>query len=212
MDARKEIEADIRACVTKGLQLGVLINPRIPGDFYSSRAHITSKYSYFSDEADYLKNAHLKYEQSEYFVALEDGAFLQLNYEFEINRRRESFLTKMNLCYLPPVTDLGEIKNEYIRMDYNRSASDNSFFHAFAHLHIGFKNSIRIPIDEVLFFSEFLAFILYLFYPEQFSLLFGSKYATTNTRQASGYGKLTKDIVLSKELERFIYLKTQNSN
>ncbi len=72
-------------------------------------------------------------------------------------------------------------------MDFNNSSA-NSFFHAYAHLHIGFRNSIRIPVDEVFLFSEFLAFILYLFYLEQFSLLFGSKYATTNTRRDSEYG------------------------
>ncbi len=207
MDARREIEADIRSCVNKGMQLGILINPRIPGDFYSSPNIISSKYSCFSNEADYLENAHLKYEHNEYFITLEDGAFLQINYEFEVRRKRESFLKKMNLCYLPPVTDIGEIKNEYIRLDFNNSSA-NSFFHAYAHLHIGFRNSIRIPVDEVFLFSEFLAFILYLFYPEQFSLLFGSKYATTNTRRDSEYGKLTKDVVLSKELENFIFLKT----
>lgn len=113
----------------------------------------------------------------------------------------------MNLCYLPPVTETGEIKNEYIRIDYNNS-SDNSFFHAYAHVHIGFRNAVRIPIDEVLLFSEFLKLILYLFYPDYFKSFCSETHKTTNTQDKSVFGKLTKDKILTKELERFFYWKT----
>lgn len=211
MDAHKEIANDIREYLSKGIRLGILLNPRTPEGFYTNNRSISSKYSFFSDEKDYLSNYHLKYEQNEYFVAFEDGAFLQINYEFELKRKREIFIKKINLCYLPPVDELGIIKNEYIRFDYDNS-TDNSFFHSFAHMHIGFSKSFRMPIEEVFYFSEFLAFILYLFYPEQFSLMFGKKYITTNTLQESGYGKLTQSMVLTKELEQFFYLAIPKTN
>ena len=114
------------------------------------------------------------------------------------------------ICYLPPVSENGELRNEYIRIDYNNSPS-NSFFHAYAHVHIGFRNSIRIPIDEVMLFSEFLNMILYLFYPEQFQLLCSEKHRIGNTKDKSQSGKLTKDKVLTKELEQFFYWKTKIS-
>lgn len=148
-----------------------------------------------------------KYEQGEFLAAFQDGAFLQINYEFDLPSKNNSYLAKMNLCYLPPVTETGEIRNEYIRIDYSNSP-DNSFFHAYAHVHIGFRNAIRIPIDEVLLFSEFIKLILYLFYPEYFKSFCSEMHETTNTQDKSVFGKLTKDKILTKELERFFYWKT----
>lgn len=205
MDAYKKVQEDITISVKKAMKLGILINPRMSGDFFKNRKKIASKYSYFVNETDYLENYSKKYEQGEFLIALDDGAFLQINYEFDV-KKRVSYLEKMNLCYLPPVTN-GEVKNEYIRIDYNNS-DDNSFFHAFAHVHIGFKNDIRIPINEVLLFSEFLELLLYLFYPEQFKLFCKEKYKTTNIKDTSQQGKLTKDKVLTQELEKFFYWKT----
>ena len=207
MDARKVVEEDIRTCIRKAMKLGILLNPRTSGDFFANRKKITSKYTRFIDEADYLENYFKKYEQGEFFATLNDGAFLQINYEFDIQSKKTSYLEKMNLCYLPPVTEAGELQNEYIRIDYNNSI-DNSFFHAYAHVHIGFRNAIRIPIDEVLLFSEFLEMILYLFYPEQFKMLCAEVYKTTNTKDKTQFGKLTKDKILTKELEKYFYWKT----
>lgn len=207
MDARKMVEDDIQSCVRKALKLGILSNPRMSGNFFKDRTTISSKYTRFTDETSYLESYFRKYEQGEYFATLSDGAFLQINYEFEVKNKKTSYLSKMNLCYLPPVTDTGEIKNEYIRIDYSNSP-DNSFFHAYAHVHIGFRNAIRIPIDEVLLFSEFLKIILYHFYPEQFKIFCGDTYKTTNTKNKTKSGKLTKDKVLSDELEKYCYYKT----
>lgn len=206
MDARKRVEEDMQTCMRKALKLGILSNPRMSGDFFKDHKKISSKYTYFSDETDYLENYSKRYEQGEFFATLDDGAFLQVNYEFHIQSKNISYLEKMNLCYLPPVTEYGELRNEYIRIDYDNS-SNNSFFHAHAHIHIGFRNTIRIPIDEVLLFSEFLAMILYFFYPNQFESFCGSTYKTSNTKDMSQHGKLTKGKILTKELEKFFYWK-----
>lgn len=209
MDARKIVEDDIKQCINKALKLKILSNPRISGSFFDDRKIISSKYSRFAHENDYLENYFRKYEQGEFLATLDDGAYLQINYEFDIQNKRKSYLQKMNLCYLPPVLESGEIKNEYIRVDYDNS-SDNSFFHAYAHVHIGFRNAIRIPINEVLLFSEFLGMVLYFFYPKQFSMLYGDRYRTNNTKDKTMSGKLTKEKVLTKELEQYFYLKTNS--
>ena len=207
MDARRMIEEDIKKCIGIGLKQGVLVNPRISGDFFKDRQAISSKYTRFSDEADYLANYHLKYEQGEYFVALEDGSFFQINYEFSFRGKKSSYLKKMNLCYLPAVNEHGMTINEYLRIDYDGDTK-NPFFHASAHVHIGFKNTIRIPLDEVLFFSEFLKLILYLYYQKGFIELFGDEYKTTGTRVKGETGKLTQEKILTREIEQFFYLKT----
>ena len=207
MDARKIVEEDIRACMRKAMKLGILSNPRMSGNFFKDRKKISSKYTYFSDETDYLENYFKRYEQGEFFATLDDGAFLQINYEFHIQSKSSSYLEKMNLCYLPPVTEIGELQNEYIRIDYSNSP-DNSFFHAYAHVHIGFRNAIRIPIDEVLLFSEFLEMVLYFFYPKQFESFCGATYKTSNTKDGTQFGKLTKSKILTDELEKFFYWKT----
>lgn len=210
MDAHKIVSDDIQVCIRKALKAGILTNPRTSGELYNNRKTISSKHSRFIDEADYLENYFRKYENGEFLVALTDGAFFQINYEFQLQGKKNTYLEKMNLCYLPPVTEGGELKNEYIRIDFNNT-SDNSFFHAYAHVHIGFRNSIRIPIDEVMLFSEFLNLILYLFYPKHFQLLCSDTHKTSNTKNKTQIGRLTKEKVLTQELEQYFYLKTVTS-
>lgn len=206
MDAHKVVAEDIRSSISKALKLRILSNPRIEGDFYKDPTCISSKYTRFVDQADYLQNYHHKYEKGEYLATLQDGAFLQVNYEFEKSGRKHSYLRKMNLCYLPAI-DNDCIKNEYIRIDYDAS-SKSSFFHPIAHIHIGFTNTIRLPIDEVLLFSEFLRWILYLYYPEDFETFTKGFIQTGNSVDKRTTGKITESKVLSSELEAFFYLKT----
>jgi len=206
MDAHKIVAEDMQGSINKALRLRILSNLKTGGDFYRNPACISSKYTMFADQDDYLQNYHHKYEQCEYLAAFQDGAFLQVNYEFEHSGNRHSYLKKMNLCYLPAVKS-DTIKNEYIRIDYNK-ADKNSFFHPLAHVHIGFTNSIRLPIDEVFLFSEFLQWILYLYYPEEFETYNDGALKTSNTFDKEPYGKITKDKVLSTELAAYYYLKT----
>lgn len=205
MNARKLVEEDMKEFICKALKNGVLLNPRIGGSFYNDRYKISSKYTRFLDEEDYLERYYKQYEAGEYLAVFFDGAFLQINYEFSVISKNVSHLAKMNLCFLPPVED-GKIIKEYIRIDFTDSA-ENSFFHPFAHLHIGFRNYIRIPLEEVTIFSEFMRIVLYLFYPKEFQILYGETYKTTNTRNTNILGKLTKHRVLTSELENNCYLR-----
>ncbi len=205
MDAYKIVVDDMRDCISKALRLHILSNPRISGEFYKNPTCISSKYTRFADQTDYLQNSHHRYEDGEYLATFQDGAFLQVNYEFEKAGKRTSYLKKMNLCYLPAV-ESGDLKNEYIRVDFDNSSS-NSFFHPIAHVHIGFSNAIRLPIDEVLLFSEFLKWILYLYYPDDYKSYTGTP-RISNTIDKSTTGKVTKNKVLSRELEAYYHLKT----
>lgn len=206
MDAFKEVADDMRSCIGKALKQGILINPRTSGDFYNNPVCISSKYTMFTHLDDYLQNYHHTYEKGEYLAAFLDGSFLQVNYEFEKSGKKHSYLKKMNLCYLP-VVEYNNTKNEYIRVDYD-STSPNSFFHPIAHVHIGFSNTIRLPIDEVFLFSEFLKWILYLYYPKEFVTYSNNSMATGNTINTKVNGRITKSKVLSSELEAYFYLKT----
>lgn len=204
MNAREIVQNDIVSCIHKALKFKILINPKISGGFFDDKSRITSKYTRFSDEEDYLEKYYEKYEGGEYLAAFPDGAFFQINYEFNMPTKYRSYLIKANLCYLPPVSEDG-IKNEYIRFDYNNS-SDNSFFHAFAHIHIGFQNDLRIPASEIPLFSEFFEMILYFFYPNDYRTFFNNG-KRINSTVDSQPGRLTKSKVLIKELEKCFYLK-----
>lgn len=206
MDAQKIVEDDLKNTVRRALQDGILINPKIGGDFFKNKSKITSKYQIFNNEEEFINEYSHQYEAGCYLAAFEDGAFLQINYEFSNKGKRKIYLEKMNLCYLPPVI-AGRVQKEYIRIDYNNSP-DNSFFHSFAHVHVGFKNELRIPIDEVLLFSEFLKLILYFFYPPLFQKFCDNTVKTTNTKDNSGEGKLTRNKVLTLELRQFMHIKT----
>lgn len=206
MDARQMIEDDIKTSMRKGIKLGILINPRISGCFFSDRLHISSQYSMFSDELDFRNKYSQNYEDGKYLVALKDGAYFQVNYEFKIKRKRDSYVKKMNYCFIPSIID-NSIVNEYLRVDFNHT-NDNSFFHSFAHLHVGFKNCIRIPMDEVMLFSEFLLMILYYYYPEDFKTFVNNENIYKNTVDDSVCGKFTENRVLSRELEKYLYIKT----
>lgn len=205
MNARQVVEEDIKIFSKKALKNGILINPRMSGDFFKNKNEISSKYSRFSDEEDYLMRYNKQYEDGEFFAAFEDGAFLQINYEFNIQSRNISYVSKMNLCFLPSVVD-NRMEHEYIRIDYNDS-DDNSFFHTFAHMHIGFKNKFRLPLEDVFLFSDFLRIILYLYYPNNFNSLFSGTYKVSNTIKKGLYGTVTKEHVLTDEVQENIYLK-----
>jgi hypothetical protein len=106
---------------------------------------------------------------------------------------------------MPNVKD-NKLVNEYVRVDYDTEVK-NSFFHADAHLHIGFNGDIRIPIDEVMLFSEFCSFILYLYYSEDFKKLYNRPVSHTIDKTIAGKVSINK--VLSDELSRYLYIRTQ---
>lgn len=207
MDAYRTVKEDLQKLISKTLKLGIIVNPKVGGGFYSNANKISSHYTFFRDEYDYLENYASAYENGKYIFALNDGSFFQLNYEFFRKTKNKIYLQKMNLCYLPKIEN-EYITNSYVRVDYDVNEKPASFIHTKAHMHIGFENSSRIPLDEVLLFSEFFEFICYCFYPDDYKKYFGIKYPKTITHN-SQEGKLTQKSVLANELLEHTYIKTK---
>ena len=202
MNARVVIADDIKASINRGLHACALVNPRIPGEFYSDELFISSKHTRFKDELDYKEKFPEVFANGDYFVGLPDGACLQIMYKFS-KKNKTTYLENSSLSYLPLV-DNDQIKNEYIRFDYSSDAGTSSFFHACAHLHIGFKNAIRIPTKETMLLSEFIMMILYLYYPKEYESY--TKTSPTYTRDDKHEGRHTKKEVLATELKTVFFL------
>ncbi len=205
MDAFNEIKHDLTSFVRTWTKTGIIVNPQIGGDFFSDEERISSKYSFFKDEEEYILNFAKTYESGQYLCALPDGSFFQIKYGFVRKTKNKRYVVKANLAYLPSVND-GIYNNEYIRLDYD--IDSQSFFHPVAHLHVGFKGCFRLASNELLCFSEFFKFIMYLYYPEVYLRLEGKE----NIRSSlyDGEGKYTKTIPISRELDNFVHITMNN--
>ena len=200
MDAYNAIKQDITSFIRTWIKTGIIVNPQVGGDFFSNKDVISSKYSFFRDEEDYISNFAESYENGRYLCALSDGSFFQINYLFEHHSKRKQYISKASLSYLPCVTD-GAYANDYIRMDYD--AESQNYFHPAAHLHVGFKGNFRLAADELLCFSEFFKFMMYLYYPDIYLKL--EKKEDIKHTPMEEEGKYTKNIPISKELKEFVY-------
>lgn len=202
MDAYNVVLADLKKYLKKGLKENIFVNPHIPDSMLKNSNQITSKYTRFNDELDFLQLYESKYESGEYLVALDDGSYFQINYEFN-GKRNKSRLEKMNLCYLPAVKDEC-ILNEYIRLDFSKHKEECSFYHSSAHLHVGLKNSLRLPAKDIMLFSEFCNMIFYLYYPTYFEKMGNN--STSYSDDCNGFVRYTSKAVLSLENRAYIYL------
>ncbi|MED2796904.1 DUF2290 domain-containing protein [Bacillus thuringiensis] len=60
-----------------------------------------------------------------------------------------------------------KFSSNYIRMEYSSEDMDYTpFLHPCTHMHIGANNSLRVAVNRMLFFSEFIDFILHTYYQE----------------------------------------------
>ena len=205
MNAFKEISDDLRKTIVKGLKHKIILNPILPSETPSS---ISSKSTFFRDEDEYKTEYVRAYERNEYLFAMNDGSFFQINYEFNKKSKNKVYVSKMNLCFLPNVID-DKLAHSYIRLDFDPE-SKNSFFHSQAHLHIGFDSDIRIPVNNIIFFSDFFEFIIYLFYNENLHL-WNEKLEIGHTVSKALDGLSEYDI-LPKELEKYFYLHQKANN
>ena len=88
MDARRKVEDDMKSSINKALQKKILLNPRMGGTFFADQSKISSKYSMFSNEEEYINEYSHRYEEGCYLATFEDGAFLQVNYEFSAKKKK----------------------------------------------------------------------------------------------------------------------------
>lgn len=161
MNAYNMIRTDLRKTIINALKLKIIVNPQECTD---NEIMISSQNTFFRNQFEYLQEYAHSYEKRKYLCALNDGSFFQIHYEFEKRNKHNIYVKKMNLCYLPAVQNQ-TIAHNYIRLDFEANAK-NSFFHSQAHMHIGFDDGLRIPVDEIPLFSDFFEMILFFYYPE----------------------------------------------
>lgn len=198
MNAFREISDDLRKTIVKGLQHKIIVNPNPPSETPSS---ISSRYTFFRNEEEYKSEYVRAYEKNEYLFAMNDGSFFQINYEFNKKSKNKVYFSKMNLCFLPNIID-DKLTHSYIRLDFD--PGNNSFFHSQAHLHIGFESDIRLPVNDIILFSDFFEFIIYLFYNEALPV-WNEKLKIGHTI-SKGLDRLSEYDILPKELENYFYL------
>jgi len=201
------VKNDINSFISFGMKTAIVFNPKIGGDFFGNPATISSRHFDVASEDDYLKEHGNIHDNSCFLFELSDGASIQIFYEFKKKYRKKMYLSKMNLAYLPPVDeDTGKIRNEYIRADYD-SEVNNSFFHPDVHLHIGFSNSIRIPLNHLFTLSDFCHLIFYLFYNDHYLKMVEKTSAISHTFSSGEKDVLSNCHVISTELLDKCYLK-----
>jgi len=207
MNAKKEILEDISTTISKGLSKGIIMNPRKPMDEGNK---ITCRHTRFTNEEDYCARCSEEYEDNNYLFTMEDGSYFQANFEFKIRSSKTSFLTKQTLCFLPSISETTHKPIHcYLRLDYDSEVC-NSFFHSQAHLHVGLGNDLRIPVDNILKLSDFLEFVLYLFYEDKLQL-WRPELKTEHTISDSSTS-LTQTQILANELKAYFYLHQKTTD
>lgn len=203
MDAYSKIKDDLVSFVRTWTKTGIIINPQIGGEFFSSKESISSKYIFFKNEDEYILGFARAYAKNQYLCTLPDGSLFQISYSFVTKNKRQRYVSKASLTYLPCVTD-GVYDNDYIRLDYD--VDNQNFFHPAAHLHVGFRGNFRLASNELLCFSEFFKFITYLYYPEIYLTLVGKDRIKHTLKTEEG--KYTKQLPNSTELDNFVHITT----
>jgi len=207
MNAYQEIKSDISKLITNGLKLGLIVNPRASDRIFHGN-RISSGYTFFDDEKEYIEKRRESYEKDLFLFALKDGAILQLNYEFDINKK-VSTISKINIAYLPALDDSDKpLSSNYIRVDYDPGNKSNSIFHESTHAHIGFYSTPRIALSKIVRPSEFFELILFLFYPGDFTIwtkrnIPSGKYQT----EKLGAKELTKNKACSEWIQKFFHIE-----
>ncbi len=201
MNAYKEVKQDIKRTISIGLSNGILVNPKDPK---ATDISITSKHSFIDKCDNYSESYQHDYELGNYLFAMNDGSYFQIHYDFINKSKNTSYIKQSSLCFLPGLNqETGQPIHSYLRLDYD-SEGKNSFFHPQAHLHVGIGNDLRIPVDNILLFSDFFEFVLYLFYHDYLKK-WNKKLIIGHTLTLGEEG-LTKYKVLADELTSYFFL------
>lgn len=203
MNAYNIVKKDLRKTIITAMNLNIIVNPQ---KYTENGITLSSQYSFFRSQEEYLSEYAHSYEENKYLCALTDGSYFQVNYEFEKKSKNKVYIKKLNLCYLPAIHNHKMI-HSYVRLDFEPE-SDNSFFHSQAHLHLGFDNDIRIPVDEVLLFSEFFEMILFFFYNDKLRLW--NSCLNIGHTVSKNEGRFTKQGVLPTELVNYFFFHQKN--
>lgn len=125
----------------------------------------------------YIESINSIIENEEYAIEFIDGAMVNFWYEF--NKTGDCIMHSISyMPYYKDVTDEAtedanidkycfcERVSQYIRIDYEEQGR-TEYCHSLIHLHMGpGKNSVRIPVDSVIYPNDFMFFVLNYIYGE----------------------------------------------
>lgn len=125
----------------------------------------------------YIESINSIIENNEYAIEFIDGAMVNFWYEFDKNGN----CIMHSISYIPyykdvtdeeiedaniDVCDFCERVSQYIRIDFEEQGRSD-YFHSLIHLHMGpGRDSLRIPIDSVIYPDDFMFFVLNYIYRE----------------------------------------------
>lgn len=113
-------------------------------------------YYLFNENNDSLKEASLKYFPN---PGLELGIIFELIQEENIEERK-AFINEFTY------DENFKRSSNYVRIDFKPS-DKNEILHPCTHIHIGAKNELRLNVSRVPLLSEFIEFILFTYYKEE---------------------------------------------
>jgi hypothetical protein len=178
----KIIKKDIICTNLLLLEKGIALNSEFPK--INNLEITSSKEKYFiGDLKRYCETYKKILEHKEYFLILKDLGIIQASYLLSSDKNS---IIKGSLIYYPnPGIPLGEdfslseefsqeqlsqfarsFDSKYLRIDLN-SESHKEILHPASHLHLGIYPTGRIALKNIPLFSEFVDFILFLYYPEE---------------------------------------------
>ena len=168
------------------LKKGIALNSGFPK--FIDLEITSSKQKYFTGDTKRYCEAYKKIiENKDYLLILKDLGIFQATYKLSSNKKS---IIKSSLIYYPnPGEQIGEefsiggefskeqlfqfarsFDSKYIRIDTNPE-SYKEILHPFSHLHIGIYPTGRIALNNIPRFSEFVDFILFLYYPDEWKIL-----------------------------------------
>lgn len=152
----------------------------------------------------YIESINSISENGEYSVEFIDGSMVNFWYEFD----KDGNCIMHSISYMPyykDVTDeetedanidesfFSERVSQYMRIDYEEQGR-KEFCHSLIHLHVGpGRNSLRIPVDAVIYPYDFMFFVLNYIYGEGIE----SKYFDKRTE-----GDIIRNFLTENEKER----------
>lgn len=126
---------------------------------------VIQAYYKFDESQEILIEASLKYYPN---PGLEKGILYELLLEDNMEERK-------NFIEVFTYDENFKRSSNYIRIDY-KPKDFNEIIHPCTHIHIGAKNELRLNVDRVPLVSEFIEFILFSYYKEEwFKCLFNMK-------------------------------------
>jgi len=158
-------------------------------DFKENKIASFTESHFIKNRKDYITQFKKIIEEKEHLAILKDGSLITVFYRFD----QQGELQEASLAYYPnpnlamsshnfPEEIESHVNKEdylsnYLRLDFNFNEK-SEVFHPCTHVHIGLLSSFRIATDNFPFFSDFVEFILFLNYSEEWKSIYLNKHSS----------------------------------